>query len=392
MNILFVTNRNVFPLIGGIERITYSVAEALRNIYGMRCYSLYTQENKLGETTTDVFAGKECLEEKNQVEQIAAYIKRNEINVVIAQGSDARVNVLMPQLREAVDMCIGVKLLFAFHTMPSFELVPMNKSVLWKRMISGDNKAAACKQVVVQLLTMIFPTLAIRLVSKKYRIPYQMADKVIVLSNKYIPLYNQFVHGREDKYAVIHNTLSFREEELTNSPKQKAVLVVARMEERAKRITKALEVWKNAYQPDWHFYLVGDGEDKLFYQKLTDKWHLQNVHFEGAQNSLSYYERSSIFLLTSAFEGWPMTLMETQQCGCVPIAFDSFGAIHDIIDSGRNGIIVPEGDVDEYAAQLKQLMNNPDELKRLSDNARKDCMRFSHENIAKQWKTLLESL
>ena len=96
--------------------------------------------------------------------------------------------------------------------------------------------------------------------------------------------------------------------------------------------------------------------------------------------------------MVSAYEGWGLTITEAQQCGCVPIAFDSFGAIHDIIDSGKNGIIVPEGNINEYAAQLKRLMNNPDELKRLSDNAREDCLRFSRENIAKQWKTLLESL
>ena len=122
MNILFVTNKNVYPLIGGIERITYSVAEALRNIYSMRCYSLYTQENKFGETTTDVFEGKECLSEKDQVEQIADYIKGNSIEVVIAQGSDARVNELMPQLRDAVDKCPGVRLLFVYHQMPGFAL------------------------------------------------------------------------------------------------------------------------------------------------------------------------------------------------------------------------------------------------------------------------------
>ena len=78
--------------------------------------------------------------------------------------------------------------------------------------------------------------------------------------------------------------------------------------------------------------------------------------------------------------------------GCVPVAFDSYSAVHDIIDSGKNGVIVPEGDIDGYARALQALMNNPEELQRLSDNARKDCMRYSRENIAKQWKTLLENL
>ena len=392
MNILFVTNRNVYPLIGGIERITYAVAEALRNIYGMHCYSLYTQENVLGQTTEGVFEGKVCLSEKDQVEQIAAYIKGNAINVVIAQGSDARVNQLMPQLKEAANQCHGVKLLFVYHTMPSFELKPIDADVLWHRLVKGKNKSAACKQALIQILTMMLPSVAKKMVAGKYQMPYNNSDKVVLLSDNYIQLYDQFANGEPNHYAVIHNMLSFPMEELSRKDKQKEVILVARLEERAKRVKTALQIWKKACPPDWHLYIVGDGEDMNYYKHFAQTLQLQNVSFEGIQNPLSYYERASIFMMTSAYEGWPMTLMEAQQCGCVPIAFDSYSAVHDIIESGKNGIIVPEGDIDGYARALQALMNNPEELQRLSDNARKDCMRYSRENIAKQWKTLLENL
>lgn len=388
MNILFVTNKNVYPLIGGIERITYSVAEALRNIYGLHCYSLYTQENKLEKTTTDVFEGKVCLRENNQVNQLAAYIKQNNINVVIAQGSDVRVNVLMPQLREAVNQCSGVKLLFVYHQMPSFELVPMDCSTLWHRLIHG-NKKAALRQLLIQALP---SSIAASMVRSKYVVPFEKADKVVLLSNGFIEQYNRFVNGDRNHYSVIHNMLSFPSAETKEMPKQNEVLVVSRLDEKQKRIKSALQAWRKAYQPDWKLRIVGYGEDMSYYQSLAQKWQLQNITFEGLQNPFSYYQKASIFLMVSAYEGWGLTITEAQQCGCVPIAFDSFGAIHDIINSEKNGIIVPEGDIDEYAAQLKRLMNNPDELRRMSENARKDCMRFSRENIAKQWKTLLETL
>ena len=388
MNILFVTNKNVYPLIGGIERITYSVAEALRNIYGMRCFSLYTQENKLGKTTEDVFERKECLREKDQVEQIAAYIQQNEINEVVAQGSDVRVNVLMPQLREAVNQCPGVKLLFVYHQMPGFELVPMDKPTLWYRFIHGD-KIGAVRQLLIQTLP---SSIAAKLVRSKYATPFEKADKVVLLSNGFIEQYNRFVNGDTNRYAVIHNMLSFPSSKIKEVQKQNEVLVVSRLDEKQKRIKSALQVWRKAYQPDWKMRIVGYGEDMNYYQCLAKKWQLQNITFEGLQDPFLYYQKASIFMMVSAYEGWGLTLTEAQQCGCVPIAFDSFGAVHDIIDGGKNGIIVPERDVDEYVVQLKRLMNNPDELKRMSENAQKDCMLFSRENIAKQWKTLLESL
>lgn len=391
MNILFVTNKNVYPLIGGIERITYSVAEALRNIYGIRCYSLYTQENNLNETTTDVFESKECLQMISPVEQVVAYIKRADIHVVIAQGSDVRVNVLMPQLRAAVNQCPGVKLLFVYHQMPGFELVQMDRDTLCNRLLHGNRKAAL-RQMLIQVIHAVLPFAAEIMVRSKYKVPFEKADKVVLLSDSFITQYNHFVQGAESRYVVIHNMLSFPSSEMKEEKKQKEVLVVSRLDEKQKRIKHALKVWRKAYRPDWQLCIVGYGEDMSYYQSLAQKWQLKNISFEGLQDPTPYYQKASIFLMVSAYEGWGLTITEAQQCGCVPIAFDSFGAVHDIIQSGRNGYIVPEGDVDAYARQLTELMNDEDKRAELSANCRRDCMRFSRENIAEQWKTLLENL
>lgn len=390
MNILFVTNKNVYPLIGGIERITYSVAEALRNIYGMRCFSLYTQENKLGKTTEDVFERKTCLKSENQVQQVAAYVKEDSIDVVIAQGSDSRVNNLMPMLREAVDQCEGVKLLFVYHQMPGFELVPMDGATLWNRLVHG-NRAAAIKQIATQILLAVSPRLSQRLVEEKYKMPYEKSDRVVLLSDGFIPQYNHFVRGDEQRYCAIPNMLSFLNV-AQGLVKQKEILVVSRMDERQKRIKHVLRIWRTAYRKDWTLRIVGYGEDLEYYQQIAKQWSLKNIVFEGLQNPLPYYQQASVFLMVSAFEGWGLTLTEAQQCGCVPIAFDSYSAVHDIIQSGRNGYIVPNNDIDGYARVLQELMNNDTLRAEMAANAQKDVQRFSRENIAKQWKTLLENL
>lgn len=390
MNILFVTNKNVYPLIGGIERITYSVAEALTRIHGMRCFSLYTQENKFRETTEDVFIAKTCLLPLYPIEQIAELIQNKAIDVVIAQGSDNRVNNLMPTLRDAVDKCDGVKLIFVYHQMPGFELIAMDWTTLFHRVIHGK-KTTAIKQILTQLLLVISPRLSRRIVEKKYKIPYTMADRVLLLSRSFIPQYNNFVQGEETHYAAIPNMVSFplygwREE------KNKEVLLVSRMDERQKRVLTALRVWRKINQPEWKLNIVGYGEDLEYYKYLVTKWGLNNISFEGLQDPFPYYRRASIFLMTSAFEGWGLTITEAQQCGCIPIAFDSYSAVHDIIQSGRNGYIIPEGDIDAYAVRLNELMNDEQLRNTLAQNAIKDVQRFSCENVADQWKTLLESL
>ena len=56
-----------------------------------------------------------------------------------------------------------------------------------------------------------------------------------------------------------------------------------------------------------------------------------------------------------------MVLMEAMQMGVVPIAFNSFESVYDIIDDRLNGIIVENNDIDMYVKQLKWLMCHEEE-------------------------------
>ena len=75
---------------------------------------------------------------------------------------------------------------------------------------------------------------------------------------------------------------------------------------------------------------------------------LKRVRFEGRQNPKRYYEEASIFMLTSSFEGWGLTLTEAQQFGCVPLAFYSYASLPDIITDGKNGFMIPYPALEVY--------------------------------------------
>jgi glycosyltransferase involved in cell wall biosynthesis len=63
---------------------------------------------------------------------------------------------------------------------------------------------------------------------------------------------------------------------------------------------------------------------------------LKRVNFEGYRNPQPFYKRASIFVMTSANEGFPMTLIEAQQNGCVPVVMNSFSALREIIQNNIN--------------------------------------------------------
>lgn len=62
---------------------------------------------------------------------------------------------------------------------------------------------------------------------------------------------------------------------------------------------------------------------------------MERVVFTGWQDPESFYRDASILCLTSDFEGWGMVLTEAMTFGAVPVAFNSYAAITDIIDDGK---------------------------------------------------------
>ena len=75
-----------------------------------------------------------------------------------------------------------------------------------------------------------------------------------------------------------------------------------------------MTIWKHIQLDkefnEWHLYIVGDGKDKSFYLDFTRNNNIPNVHFEGRRYPIPYYKRASIFAMTSAFEGFPMSIIE----------------------------------------------------------------------------------
>lgn len=85
---------------------------------------------------------------------------------------------------------------------------------------------------------------------------------------------------------------------------------------------------------------MGIGSDLDSYKQYVRKHQLKQVSFRGLQVPEEYYRQASIFMMTSKSEGWGLTLTEAQQYGCVPIAFDTYASLHEIITDRFNGFII----------------------------------------------------
>ena len=388
MNLVYITDNCVNPTLGGIDRITYVMADALRRDYGYTCYTVFAREINEWPERSVVFAGIHKWESKKAFIELIQHI--GECIIVLQSPC-----TLAQEVLEAKADLPKVKLVNVFHGTPGFEIVPLNWTIIRYRLCHNIERKWTLKQSVIQIGMALSPKSTTKILRKKYARPYDVADKMVVLSKGIIEQYQSIATTERVEFAVIPNILSF---DKTTFPqmKNKEVLIVARLDEWHKRIFDAIKIWEivqmdSAYQ-DWILKIVGDGIDRPFYEEYVQKHKISNICFEGQQMPLHYYEKAGIFMMTSACEGFPMTLLEAQQCGCVPVVFNTFASLADIVTDGRNGMIVPKDNVESYVAHLKQLMNNGTLRKQLAENAMVDCQRYAPSKVVAQWNNLFNEL
>jgi glycosyltransferase involved in cell wall biosynthesis len=389
MNILFITRFQVAVEKGGTERITHVISSGLCKLYGYSCFSAYFRPL---EYANGNFKGELHLKRGSLKQDLTRYIDENNINVIITQGEFE----LIPMIRAAIGQR-KCKLIAVHHFSPGYEryFVTLKSIALVLRYGSLAERKGVLKDLIL-FPYFFYKTLK---VSKNYATAYAMTDRIVLLSSRFIDDFKKIGKISDSrKFSVIPNALSFDSfiDEAGMKNKSKCVLVVSRLDEIPKRLSLILEIWeivkRNALSDGWILKIVGDGPHKSYYNDIIRRRNLKDVSLEGRQSPMRYYKESSIFLMTSFSEGWGLTLTEAQQMGCVPIAFDSYKSLHDIITDGNNGFIIPEGDINLYVEKLLLLMTDSTLRNEMSTQGLQSVQEFRKENILSQWDSLFKTL
>ena len=285
---------------------------------------------------------------------------------------------------------------FVYHFQPGWEEMSFCFGAIWHKPFD-----------FIDLLRMIYRTVKypyMKMTTKErqkaiYRKVYGYADRIVLLSNNFVPLFSEYGDILdENKYKVINNMLSFDDffDMERYDEKRKEVVVVSRFDEQQKRLSLAIRIWSqletDSELTDWRLRIIGHGEDEGLYRRLASELGLKRLTFEGKQDPQPYYRDASLFMMTSLSEGWGLTLTEAQQMGCVPIAFNTYASLTDIITDGYNGFIIEDNDLDSYVTQMKQLMLDARLRKKMAANASESSRRFEKHSIGKQWNDLFTSM
>lgn len=397
MNILFYHSDETCPTMGGIQRTTALVAGGLERIYGHRCFNIYDYEQPYPEDVPrHKYVESRRMRPGFTADELAPLLKEWNIDVVVNQMIRRNNHVL----RQAIDKIKkDCRLIYVHHNTPK---------LLWDTSMRGALRAFASSSTPAEYIRRVFRIVGLPLYRKvfnaktirdnaaEYRRFYRDADRFVFLSEKFFDEWSDMT-GITDlsRLKAIPNALSF-DVQADNDMimrKEKRVLIVARMKEFPKRIILALRIWKHITKDkelaDWHLDIVGTGPDIEMFKSYARKHRVERVTFHGRQESLPFYEKASIFLMTSVREGWGMTLTESEQMGVVPVVFDSFGSVRDIITDGENGFLVKPFDRHEFTEKVKLLMHNSELRYRMALNAVRSSERFTVDKVLAMWQDLL---
>lgn len=199
-------------------------------------------------------------------------------------------------------------------------------------------------------------------------------------------------HGR-----VIVNSIPKKEYPSYSPSEQKYVVSVGRMEIVQKRQDVLLEAFKifHANHNDYRLMLVGDGPDEEKVKKIIQENGLSDcVDYMGERkDALLLVANSTMFVLSSDYEGIPNALLEAMVIGAPCISTDcSPGGARMIIDNEKNGFIVPCDNPVELAEKMALVADNDEIRNMLSENSKSKLDRFSETEVKKQWCELVNSL
>lgn len=199
-----------------------------------------------------------------------------------------------------------------------------------------------------------------------------------------------FCENIQRKSIIIPNPvyINFNDYEIPNVRK-KIIINVGRLhnQKNQKLLIEAFSYIEKEF-PEYQMHIYGEGELKFQLQELISRLELsEKVYLMGTTKDISKkIVESSLFVLSSDYEGMPNALLEAMALGVPCISADCPpGGPSDLISHGKNGLLFPTKNTQELANCIRRILSDEGFGEQLAINAKQICYTHSADKILSQW-------
>jgi glycosyltransferase involved in cell wall biosynthesis len=151
----------------------------------------------------------------------------------------------------------------------------------------------------------------------------------------------------------------------------------------------------NYHEPRPYLIFVGDGEDRSALEAVAARTSWSSIKFVGFKNQTElprYYNLCDVFVLPSEYEPWGLVVNEVMNAGKPVIVSDQVGSAPDLVADGKNGFIVPVGDVRRLEQCLRLLTESGELVRQMGQESRRRIQNYSFEADLLGLKTALRTV
>jgi glycosyltransferase involved in cell wall biosynthesis len=143
---------------------------------------------------------------------------------------------------------------------------------------------------------------------------------------------------------------------------------------------------------DVHLTIWGEGEERKTLEDLIETKGLRkNISLPGnTTKPMEWINSAKLFVLSSRYEGFPNVLAEAMSSGMASISTDCPWGPSELIESGKNGLLVPVDSSKELAQAIEALLNNPSQQNMFGKSAVEKMEAFSRSKILEMWDSALD--
>jgi glycosyltransferase involved in cell wall biosynthesis len=393
MNIVIANTQEFNPQIGGVERVSSILASEFiklgHQVFFIACNTSPFSGDYIPSAPQKILPDSVPYNTEKNIEVLYNFLRENQIDILINQAGNIKAYSAL--CFKAVDKYKKTKIVSVIH------IDPINRFRYLLDLTSSILTSKKSYKNIARLIVLPYRLIKMYLSeSNLYNFVYQNSDSTVLLSNEFKKDFKKVTRlSSYKKLTAISNPFPFdSKQSQDNIKKVKKILYVGRLDYHHKRTDRLIAIWEKLAPdfPDWSLDIVGNGplkEELLTHVKINN---IARINFIGFANPIEYYEKSQILCMTSTYEGFGMVLIEAGYYGCIPIAFNSFSSLSDIIDNGLNGYMIKPYSLSQYEEKLRLLMRDDAIRNTIQRETHNTYKKFNSYTITKQWITLFANL